>query len=185
MPAWPIWWRRRVVTLPLVYVGDQMWLAAGLEALGFREVNRIVFYKKADDVVPTLGNQVVTLRLATSEDLPALVGLDEAAFDPIWRDGAVVLSDALRGGRVTIAHWGEQAVGYIVSACYGSEGYIIRLAVDPLWQGEGIGTRLLTETIGFLRREGARVVLLNTQEENPLQRQELVKDLIQLIGKAP
>lgn len=152
--------------LPLIYIGDQAWLVAGLEALGFREVTRVIFYEKTDGAVPTPGNQMVALRPAKAEDLTTLLALDEVAFDPIWRDGAAVLSDALRSGQVSVADLGTQIVGYVVSAYYGREGYVVRLAVDPLWQGEGIGARLLAETVKSLWREGVRVILLNTQEDN-------------------
>ena len=40
------------------------------------------------------------------------------------------------------------------------------LAVHPDHQGQGIGVRLMAEAIDFFKGEGARVITLNTQQDN-------------------
>jgi len=62
-------------------------------------------------------------------------------------------------------------VGYQFSNLMGDEGYLARVAVHPDYQGRGIGTRLVAEAIAFLKKEGGRVITLNTQRDNqPSQR---------------
>ncbi|MGQ9715444.1 MAG: GNAT family N-acetyltransferase, partial [Anaerolineae bacterium] len=41
-----------------------------------------------------------------------------------------------------------------------------RLAVDPAWQGQGVGTRLLSEAIALAKAQGTLPILLNTQRTN-------------------
>jgi len=61
---------------------------------------------------------------------------------------------------------GEEPVGYCYCSVEKEHGHLIRMAVHPAWQGRGIGTRLLAEAVRFFQQAGARLVTLNTQEEN-------------------
>jgi ribosomal protein S18 acetylase RimI-like enzyme len=45
-------------------------------------------------------------------------------------------------------------------------GHLIRVAVQPAWWGQGIGSRLMVEAMGYFEQAGARHITLNTQEEN-------------------
>lgn len=55
---------------------------------------------------------------------------------------------------------------------------------EILQQLSAIRSALQSVTLGLIEQYTVEC-LLNSQEENPIQRQELVKDLIQLLGKAP
>ncbi|NPV85734.1 MAG: metal-sensitive transcriptional regulator [Anaerolineae bacterium] len=55
---------------------------------------------------------------------------------------------------------------------------------EILQQLSAIRSALQSVTLGLIEQYTLEC-LLNSREENPIQRQELVKDLIQLIGKAP
>ena len=48
----------------------------------------------------------------------------------------------------------------------GPRGYLQRLAVDPDAQRCGIGSALVADALRWLKRWGAREVLVNTQEDN-------------------
>ena len=60
----------------------------------------------------------------------------------------------------------EELAGY----CYGSleegHGHLIRMAVHPAWQGQGVGSRLVAEAMRFFQQADVQLVTLNTQEEN-------------------
>ncbi|HEY9557648.1 MAG TPA: GNAT family N-acetyltransferase, partial [Acidimicrobiales bacterium] len=60
----------------------------------------------------------------------------------------------------------EQVVGYAITGRSGPRGYLQRLAVAPGQQGQGYGAALVLDGLRWLRRWGARDVLVNTQEEN-------------------
>jgi ribosomal-protein-alanine N-acetyltransferase len=153
--------------LPLSYIGDTEWLTQCLEKSGFQCINHVLFYEKLDLSIPTRGNCEVRLRPVREDDLPALAALDQAAFDPLWRNPLSYLTRALH----TFPHFlvalnGREIVAYQFSEVVKTDGHFARLAVMPVAQGKGIGARLLAEALLFFRRNGADRVLLNTQEDN-------------------
>jgi ribosomal-protein-alanine N-acetyltransferase len=128
-----------------------------------------VTYTKRDLSIPTRGNQQVHVRPAHPGDFPALVALDEAAFDPLWRYVSQTFAHALENlPYFVVAELAGQTIGYLFSSQQGDRGHLIRVAVHPDYQGCGIGARLLTEAIEFFRTEGAKVVTLNTQKDNTI-----------------
>ena len=60
----------------------------------------------------------------------------------------------------------RRIVGYAVTGRAGPRGYLQRLAVDPPAQRAGIGGALVVDGLRWLRRWGAKEVLVNTQEGN-------------------
>jgi ribosomal protein S18 acetylase RimI-like enzyme len=151
----------------LIYVGSEEWLITPLQDHGFVVDNVIVAYAKSDWAVPSRGNQEVLVRPVHPQDFPALVALDRAAFDPLWQNTAEAFRDALANyPYFVVAELHGVVVGYQFSSLIGGQGYLARVAVHPDHQGQGIGTRLLTEAIAFFRREGTRIITLNTQRDN-------------------
>ena len=57
-------------------------------------------------------------------------------------------------------------VGYAVTGRAGPRGYLQRLAVHPDHQRAGLGGALVVDGLRWLRRWGAKEVLVNTQEGN-------------------
>jgi len=154
--------------ISLVYIGNDWWLTDPLlRDWGFSIQNSVVTYIKKDLSIPTRGNQQVHVRPAHPGDFPALVALDEVAFDPLWRNAPQTFAHALENlPYFVVARLAGQTVGYLFSSRQGDRGHLIRVVVHPDYQGCGIGTRLLTEAIEFFRTEQVKVVTLNTQKDN-------------------
>jgi len=154
----------------LVYIGNDRWLTEPLlRDWDFSIQNSVVTYTKKDLSIPTRGNQQVHVRPAHPGDFPALVALDEAAFDPLWRYVSQTFAHALRSlPYFVMAELAGQTIGYLFSSRQGDRGHLIRVAVHPDYQGCGVGARLLTEAIEFFRTEGVKVVTLNTQKDNTI-----------------
>jgi len=57
-------------------------------------------------------------------------------------------------------------VGYQFNALDEEYGYLVRIAVHPSVNSQGIGARLMAEAIHFFERERVVRIMLNTQEEN-------------------
>jgi len=73
--------------------------------------------------------------------------------------------------RFTLAELDRRPVGYQLSTQEGTDGQVIRLAVLPDQRRQGIGSRLLADTLAAFWRGGARRISLNTQNDNlPAQR---------------
>ena len=74
-------------------------------------------------------------------------------------DGVFVAED--EGGRV---------VGYVTTRLNAAAamGWIPNLAVDPGFQGKGLGRALLLHALDFFRRRGMQVAKIETLEQNPV-----------------
>lgn len=154
----------------LVYIGNDRWLTEPLlRDWDFSIQNSVVTYTKNDLSIPMRGNQQVHVRFAYPGDFPALVALDEAAFDPLWRNASQTFAHALENlPYFVVAELAGQTVGYLFSSRQGDRGHLMRVAVHPDYQGHGIGARLLAEAIEFFRAEKVKVVTLNTQKDNTI-----------------
>ena len=92
--------------------------------------------------------------------------VDAATFDPLWHFGRRDLFELLMRGRMQVAWWEGQMVGYnAVCANSQSEGQLARLAVHPNFQGRGIGRALVSDAIRYAAGEFS-VLVLNTQINN-------------------
>jgi GNAT superfamily N-acetyltransferase len=114
----------------------------------------------------------VDLRRGHQADRPAVLAVDAAAFPPFWRLDAAGLQDALAAtpsARFRVAPdalGGRSVVAYAVTGRAGPRGYLQRLAVQPDAQRGGLGSALVIDGLRWLRRWGAKEVLVNTQEGN-------------------
>jgi ribosomal protein S18 acetylase RimI-like enzyme len=108
----------------------------------------------------------VTARPASLEDLPALVGLDGACFEPFWHYDLRLLTRLAREDRVVLAEKDGAPIGYTLAAVRGVDGSLGRLAVVPSMRRRGIGRFLAAEAVAWMAERGARTVVLSTQEDN-------------------
>ncbi len=98
-----------------------------------------------------------------------VLALDARAFKGFWRFDKLALTEAKTatpGRRYRVAKSDRRIVGYAVTGRAGQRGYLQRLAVDPSVQGRGIGKQLVADSFDWLRRRGAVMSLVNTQETN-------------------
>ncbi len=110
------------------------------------------------------------MRRAWRRHLAPVLDIDARAFDEFWALDRRGLDDAVRATpvarfRVT-GGVGRPISGYAVTGRAADRGYLQRLAVDPDRHREGIGRALVADALGWLRRRGASVALVNTQERN-------------------
>jgi len=111
------------------------------------------------------------LRRGHLGDREAVLTVDAAAFPPFWRLDRPGLDDAMAATptarlRVSVDRADRSVTGYAVTGRAGPRGYLQRLAVAPDAQGGGIGAALVVDGLRWLRRWGAKEVLVNTQEGN-------------------
>jgi len=65
----------------------------------------------------------------------------------------------------------SRVVGVALCGHDGRRGYIYHLAVDPAYQGRGLGKRLLDECLDGLRGTSVRRVLIMVAKDNPRGRE--------------
>lgn len=155
----------------LVQIGHAPWLTTILSRRGFVSRDWVVTYEWQYRPVTVSGNPSVHIRSAHLRDLPALLSLDERIFDPIWHKPAGTLEEALAQAYLfTVAEKEGQIIGYLWCDRHERHGHITRLAVQPGWEGKGVGTRLLTEALAAMGKAGISWITLNTQESNQRSR---------------
>lgn len=150
---------------------DANWLLPYLVTLGFKRVDSVVTLVRslADaDIARPVASLPCSIRPATKGDLASLAILDSKAFDEHWQFPINALKQAITPHTyVTIAVSRDCAVGYQLTYVDDLDAHIIRLAVLPDYQGQGIGAALLTNVLRTLHRDyGTRKVSLNTQLSN-------------------
>lgn len=158
---------RAALTAALAPADQEPWLANG-----FVVHERLHLLSRP--VEPTLDAlpDGVVLRRGRRRDRREVLAVDAAAFPSFWRLDEAGLDDALAAtpsARMRVAgrgHAGGDLVGYAVTGRAGPRGYLQRLAVAPDLQRAGVGTALVADGLRWLRRWGAREVLVNTQVGN-------------------
>lgn len=99
--------------------------------------------------------------------------VDARAFERPWRMDRTGLTDAFAAtarARGRVVRREDRIVGYGIVGLSDTEGFIQRLAVDPLHQGQGIASAVLVDGLRWLCRRGARRAVVNTHENNTAAR---------------
>ena len=99
----------------------------------------------------------------------AVLNVDGDAFDGFWRFDERALREAKAAtpsSRFRVAKVAGSVVGYAVTGRAGRRGYLQRLAVDPDFQGQGIGSMLVNDSFRWLTGRRVTQSLVNTQESN-------------------
>ncbi len=136
-------------------------------AAGFVVHERLHLLRHELDALPTAPDH--RFRRAGRRHREGLLALDRLAFDDFWTLDARGLDDAINAtpvARVRVLASGGSVSAYAVTGRAGDRGYIQRLAVRPDEQRRGIGTALVADSLRWLRRRGAHLALVNTQERN-------------------
>ena len=154
----------------LYYSGNDMqndWLRDVLLVRGFALHRLLYAYDKYDYSVPATGNADVKLRPVETRDIAALLSIEEACFEDFWRYDALSFEDiAETHPYFVVAELDGKVVGYQFNALDGEFGYLVRIAVHPSVNGQGIGVRLMSEAIDFFKKAHVLRIMLNTQDDN-------------------
>ena len=144
------------------------WLAEQLPGRGFAPMAHIVTLRKNRGTAPalTLAHRVL-VREARPADLDAVAVTDHAAFEPDWRYGRGTFDRMLRSpARFVVAEREGGPVGYAFGDALGLQAHIVRLAVHPAHQKQGIGAQLLADLVSHWRTQGVNAITVNTQNYN-------------------
>ncbi|MEM8534899.1 MAG: GNAT family N-acetyltransferase [Chloroflexota bacterium] len=154
------------------YAGDisaDLWIQPQLQAYGYVYDTHVVVYEKHTMDVPSLGNTQVRIRPVEPVDLATILEVDRTCFTSQWmKDEGVIGSSISVSPFFIAAEFDDEIVGYaFVSSHFdGHLIHLVRIAVDPAYQGLSIGVRLLAEVTLYARSVGAYTLALNTQADN-------------------
>jgi len=156
----------------LFYAGDEAadtWLQPALCQRGYQRDTEVVVYEKRELAVPSEGNQAVRVRPVEAVDLPTVLAVDHACFDPQWNKDEGIIGPAIfETPYFVVAEVADTVVGYafVTTHFAGRLVHLVRIAVLPAYQGRAIGVRLLAEITAYAREIGASRLTLNTQANN-------------------
>ncbi len=154
----------------LYYSGNDMqndWLRDVLLVRSFALHRLLYAYDKYDYSIPSTGNPDVKLRPVEKRDIPALLAIEEACFEDFWRYDALSFEDIVATHPYfVVAELNGKVVGYQFNALEDEFGYLVRIAVHPSVNGQGIGVRLMSEAITFFQQAHVLRIMLNTQDDN-------------------
>lgn len=152
-----------VISPPLPLSARRAWHQAGFEEY----IDLALMRKSLDDPGQAPDHLVVE---RDEKDLKELLAIDAAAFPPFWRFNEAGLAEAIgataRSTTLTILGGEGTPIAYAVVGFGSAISYLQRVAVEPAWQGQGMGRSLLRVATRKARSNGAKVLLLNTQTDN-------------------
>jgi len=152
-----------VLSPPLPSSAHSPWIEAGYESFLDLALMRLELTAQ-----PRCPNHLVVD--GSDISLSYLLDIDEAAFKPFWRFDEHGMAEALEatGNSDTLiirdAHGG--AAGFAIVGYGSAVAYLQRVAVHPQWQGQGMGRSLVRAAARMARKNGAKIMLLNTQYDN-------------------
>lgn len=146
---------------------DTDWLREALEDRGFELDSLLRSYDKEDYGIPWTGNAAVRVRPFAAEDANAVVEVENLCFPQLWRnDVASFLEVAETYPYFVVVEDDLGICGYQYNAVDASTGYLVRIAVHPRVEGQGVGARLMAEAVRYFERHRVWKIVLNTEETN-------------------
>jgi ribosomal-protein-alanine N-acetyltransferase len=181
--AWEALWGRAAEQLQGDGVRHAACLVSGnwqkrlLENSGFHETNTVIFFERSTRRIPRTSSPEATLRPLLATDLERVTEVDHLAFGRLWRASRETLELALRqAADAAVAVIEGRVVGYQLTTLSALGAHLARLAVEPAWQGRGLGSALVAGMLERLASRGATRITLNTQADNRAS-QELYRRL--------
>lgn len=151
-----------VLSPPLPRAAQRAWEEAGFDLFA-----DLTLMRRTLERVPPPGHLVLT---GDDDDIPEALRIDAAAFDEFWRFDRCALAEAMEATPSTVLHVvrnpEDGLAGFAVTGAAQAISYLQRLAVDPRWQGQGIGRSLVRASARWAKRAGSRALMLNTQSDN-------------------
>lgn len=147
-----------VLSPPLPRSAQRTWREAAFEPRA-----SLALMRRRLGQVPPPGRIVAE---GTDDDLPEVLRIDAAAFDEFWRFDASALTESIAATPRAVVQVVRAAdgglAGFAVTGVGATLAYLQRVAVDPRFQGLGIGRSLVRSSARWARKAGAGAIMLNT-----------------------
>ncbi|MET0091330.1 MAG: ribosomal protein S18-alanine N-acetyltransferase [Candidatus Thiodiazotropha sp.] len=112
-----------------------------------------------------LMDPLLGVRPMREEDLEEVMALENRIYPFPWTLG--IFQDCLRVGYCCwVLTVDERIVGYGVMSVVIDESHILNICVDPDWQRQGLGRKLLMRLLKVARQHGAETVFLEVRVGN-------------------
>lgn len=110
-------------------------------------------------------NPTETYRLMTDYDLSVILDIEQRSYEFPWTEG--IFHDCMRYGYSSwVMEIDRQIIAYGVMSLAAQECHILNVCVDPDYQGQGIGRRLLEQLLTIARARKADTAFLEVRPTN-------------------
>lgn len=124
------------------------------------------------------------MRYCTTQDLPALLALEETCFPAdAWSEQALASHLASTHSYAILLEEAEEAVGFLTGSLIPPEGELYRIATTPAHRGKGIAEKLITRFFADLAERGCDSIYLEVRESNTAARHLYEKHGMQVVGR--
>ena len=146
------------------------WFVPQLKKWRFDQINDVIVLSRSPYTFASAATQPVLkglrVRPAKNSDLDSIFQVD-AAFDSPWHYSKDTLSQAMSQVEFSsVAELHNEIVGYQISSGGKQGGHLARLAVNPKYQGQGVGRALMITIAEHFDQLGAPFISVNTQYDN-------------------
>ena len=112
-----------------------------------------------------LRDQALGLRPMTEADLEAVARIERRSYSFPWSEE--IFRDCLRVGYCCLACMlGQRLIGYGIMSVAVGESHILNICVDPEFQGQRLGRRIITRMLNLAREKGADTAFLEVRPSN-------------------
>jgi ribosomal protein S18 acetylase RimI-like enzyme len=172
--AWSQLWPRALEVLSIdakiqvAAIPLQAWFQRLLKSSHFHPISDVVMFIWDSGEIPTAKSSPgISIRPMSLDDLPTVESIDKSAFGSLWHNSRQSLEYAFRQAAIaTVADYEGAIVGYQISTAMHMGGHLARLATNPQYQRQGIGSAILRDLLVQFKLRGAQRITVNTQEEN-------------------
>ena len=93
------------------------------------------------------------IRKATTDDIPVIARIERECFASPWSEKSLISSFANSSNHFFIAETDGEAAGYMGVSVIVDEGYILNVAVLPVFRRQGTARELLNHVIGIYEKD--------------------------------
>ncbi len=105
------------------------------------------------------------IRLMTEDDLAGVFAIERLVYSFPWSEG--IFRDCLRVGYTCLTmEFADEVVGYGIMSIGAGECHLLNVSVDPEFQQQGLGTRIVERMLELAQRHRARMAFLEVRESN-------------------
>ena len=109
--------------------------------------------------------QPILLRPMTAKDLPAVLAIEEAAYQFPWSEKT--FHDCLQNGYCSwLLVTGDDISGYAMMSIYVGEAHILNLCIKPMLHNRGLGCILLEYLLELAKTHHADKIFLEVRPSN-------------------